>query len=145
MQNQLTTPCIEFTGYIRGDGYGAAWFEGRRCYAHRKAYCLHNNCSLADMAGLVVRHRCDNRACIRGDHLELGTQQDNVRDMIERGRQGFKHALTEDEVREIRKAYIPYTRGSKSPTGQSQLARLYGVTQSVIYKIVNNITYKETL
>lgn len=142
---QLTTPCIEHQGYINANGYGASWFEGKQCSAHRKAYCLHNNCALADIAGLVVRHRCDNPACIAGDHLELGTHQDNMRDMVERGRQvpGTPRRLTADEVRAIRKAYVPYTRGSPSPTGQSQLARLYGVGQGTIRKIVLNITYKD--
>lgn len=37
-------------------------------------------------AGQVVRHKCDNPFCINTDHLELGTQKENIRDMIERGR-----------------------------------------------------------
>lgn len=36
--------------------------------------------------GLVVRHSCDNPPCCNPDHLLIGTQQDNVNDMIERGR-----------------------------------------------------------
>jgi hypothetical protein len=34
----------------------------------------------------VVRHRCDNPPCIRPDHLVAGTQADNIRDAVERGR-----------------------------------------------------------
>jgi hypothetical protein len=36
--------------------------------------------------GQVVRHRCDTPDCFRYDHLEVGTQADNLRDMHERGR-----------------------------------------------------------
>ena len=38
---------------------------------------------LAAGTGTVVRHRCDNRACLR---LDLGTQADNLGDAIRRGR-----------------------------------------------------------
>ena len=36
--------------------------------------------------GEVVRHRCDARACIRIDHLMIGTQQENLADALRRGR-----------------------------------------------------------
>ncbi|MEU9611929.1 HNH endonuclease [Streptomyces sp. NPDC048209] len=36
--------------------------------------------------GEVARHRCDNRPCCNPDHLEWGSQADNVHDAMERGR-----------------------------------------------------------
>lgn len=36
--------------------------------------------------GEVPRHTCDNPACVRHDHLLVGTQADNNRDRDERGR-----------------------------------------------------------
>lgn len=89
---------------------------------------------------LKVRHKCDNPRCINLDHLELGTQGDNVRDMVERNRQakGSKKSnskLTEDAVREIRRRLAD---GEKV----AHLARIYGVCEQLIYDIKNRKRWK---
>jgi hypothetical protein len=53
-------------------------------YAHRVAYVL---ASGPIEAGQVVMHVCDVPACVNPDHLRLGTQGDNNRDCIAKGRQ----------------------------------------------------------
>jgi len=56
--------------------------------------------------GVQIRHDCDNAACVNPDHLRLGTQLDNVRDMDKRKRanRGYtsKSQLTSSQVRDIR-------------------------------------------
>lgn len=78
--------CWVWKGVIDGKGYGAIWESPQtRKYlrAHRMSY--------AHAYGpidpeLKVRHKCDNPPCVRPDHLELGTQKDNIQDAARRGR-----------------------------------------------------------
>jgi hypothetical protein len=72
---------------FKGNGYGraGAWVDGKSFswQAHALAYEAFVK-PVPD--GLILRHRCDVRACANPAHLEPGTQKDNMRDMRERGR-----------------------------------------------------------
>ena len=110
-------------------------------FAHRVAYEMANG-PIPD--GLRVLHSCDYPRCVNPAHLFLGTQQENIQDMIEKGRQrGAKgernrHAkLTKEQVDSIREEYV---RGSTSK-GQVALAKKYGVSQPAIGYIVRGINW----
>ena len=80
-----STNCWLWIGHRnRFNGYGyMRTNEGKHVLAHRASWAL----SHGDIpAGFSVLHKCDNRLCVRPDHLFLGTQSDNVRDMVEKGR-----------------------------------------------------------
>ena len=91
--------------------------------------------------GLVVRHKCDNPPCINPEHLETGTNKDNTRDMITRGRDrivGSKNSrakFTDQDVLDIRMEY------ATGLTDQYRLARLFNVSQTTIGQIVRKETY----
>jgi hypothetical protein len=75
--------CWPWTGHIASHGYGIFHHDGSRIGAHRKAFELANG-PIPD--GINVCHKCDNPRCVRPDHLFLGTQKDNIADMIAKGR-----------------------------------------------------------
>lgn len=52
-------------------------------WAHRFSFILRNG-PIPD--GFVVMHTCDVPACVNPDHLRIGTQRENMNDMISKGR-----------------------------------------------------------
>lgn len=130
----MNDACIPFGGYVDPKGYGRQRKGGVSDRAHRHAYREHHG---PIPPGTVVRHKCDNPRCINPDHLELGTQADNVQDMIDRGRMfdrsgeaNSRSTLTDAQVAEIKKRLAqPYW-------GQvRQLAREFNTHESNISHI----------
>lgn len=127
--------CWEWTGACNTAGYGLLRVDQRSRGAHRYSYELHVG---PIPAGLIVCHRCDNRRCVNPAHLFVGTYQDNMDDMKAKGRGVItrpRAKLTDDQVREIRRAFA---RGDAS---QRQLARVYGVNQMAVSRLVRRETY----
>jgi hypothetical protein len=91
----MKTCCWLWMGDTNGKGYGSLTTGGRgrrlRVAAHRLSWMLRHTTLLPSTT--VVMHRCDNSMCVR--HLFTGTQQDNVADMVKKGRQqqGKQHWL----------------------------------------------------
>ena len=76
----MADECINAKGTV-GNAYGHVRYG--HDWAHRVEWeRVHGPIP----AGLVVRHSCDNPACVNLAHLLLGTVADNQRDMAERGR-----------------------------------------------------------
>lgn len=80
---QKTDGCWLWQGGLLPNGYGSFWLDGRNRTAHHAAHLLYIG-HVPD--GLQVCHRCDVRACVRPDHLFLGTAKDNADDRDAKGR-----------------------------------------------------------
>lgn len=81
-----TENCWEWQGGKDRDGYGHIRVEGKLWQAHRFSTLLDGR----DPAGKVVMHQCDNPSCVNPKHLKLGTQADNVYDMVAKKRHKHK-------------------------------------------------------
>lgn len=75
--------CWEWQGTRSTRGYGLFSYNGRSVRAHRFAY-EHRVGPIP--AGAEIRHRCDNPPCCNPAHLEVGTHDENMADMVERKR-----------------------------------------------------------
>ncbi len=98
------TGCLNWVGATDKLGYGIIRNGSKMQYAHRYAYERLNGL-IPD--GVFICHRCDNTSCCNPDHLFLGDHQDNMDDMVNKGRQanGEKNSrskLKEFQVLEIR-------------------------------------------
>ena len=127
--------CWEWIGAKLPTGYGLIRVDSKTIRAHRLALELHLGRPITP--GLNVLHSCDNPGCVNYSHLREGTQQENVDDMMERGRavlpsQPPGQKLTWDQVNEIR-----------SRVGQTRtaIAKEFGMSPSQISRIINNKTW----
>lgn len=78
-----TDSCWEWTGGLDTMGYGmlrvpAPRSSNKKVRVSRYSWELHNG---PIPNGLFVCHTCDNKKCVRPDHLWLGTASDNMLDM----------------------------------------------------------------
>jgi hypothetical protein len=76
--------CWIWMSTIGRNGYGSLIRNQKNIgYAHRLSWLLYRG-PIPD--GLNVLHRCDVPICVNPDHLSLGTQAENIRDMLRKDR-----------------------------------------------------------
>lgn len=133
---KLPNGCLVWTGFTLSNGYGQIYADGRAKGTHRVAYEIYVG-SIPD--GMHVCHHCDNPPCCNPEHLFVGTNLENRRDSVRKGRtpRGERSGtakLTEDAVRSI--------RADAGRTPQRKLAKRFGVSQRAILSVLKQETWR---
>jgi len=76
--------CWLWMGGKSSNGYGSISTSKGQFLAHRYSWAYYNN--QKPPSGMVVMHKCDAKECVNPDHLQIGTQKENLHDMISKGR-----------------------------------------------------------
>ncbi len=137
-----TGGCWLWTGAKFTDGYGKIRLD-RASKKYISAHRLSWQIAYGQVPqGLSVLHQCDTPACVRPDHLFLGTQTDNCMDMMEKGRdrhpRGEAHQgarLREQDVVQIRKI------GREGILTSSETAAFYGITRDYAKALMSGLRW----
>lgn len=129
--------CHVWTGRCSSDGYGLMWCRKEGLMVASRLVWEYTHGPIPD--GKLVCHQCDNPPCCNVKHLFLGTNKDNITDMVRKGRgakgeTSGKSKLTELTVIEIRKLYS---------TGNYTLVEL-GKKFNVSHQNISSVVKKET-
>lgn len=132
--------CWYWRGAQNRQGYGESGAPDHK--AHRLAWRLFRG---EIPAGMNVLHRCDKPYCVNPDHLFLGTQKDNVQDMIQKGRrhttgpsgtENGQAKLTDEKVRAMRNERV------KTGAPYRLLAMRYEVSTMTAMRVCTGETWK---
>jgi len=123
-------PCWVWKNALHTGGYGVLRIPGEKknARAHVYAWTLENG---PVPAGMFVLHHCDNRACVRASHLFVGTNQDNIDDMVKKGRNRTARPPVASWVKEeIRAAY------AQGGVSHPDLAQRHGISVETVGHIL---------
>ena len=135
------TSCIESThGYKQKDGY-YKFHKTQAVMGERMVHrWIYKKFVGSLEVGEQVRHLCHNRGCINPEHLDKGSNQDNVNDTVKAGRNvrgetNVFSILKESQVLEIRRLH-------KERYSIPKLAEKFSITERTIHHILDRKTWK---
>jgi hypothetical protein len=126
--------CWNWVGGCDNDGYGSFWTGKKQVRAYRVSWRL----AFGPIPqGQQVLHDCDNRKCVRPDHLFLGDNAANMADKVAKGRQakGENNGCSKLTATEVARAR------ELSASGQSGRSIDLGVNESTIRRALSGVTW----
>jgi hypothetical protein len=148
--------CWLWKGAKNPAGYGRFGLPGnKRIYAHRFSYELIYG-KIPDK--LYVCHHCDKPSCVNPKHLWVGTHQENMKDMVKKGRncserkgnkfgkfsiilKGSLHPLAKLNKEKVKEIKVKIKNGIRG----NVIAAQYNVSDQLIYDIKNGISWKHVI
>lgn len=124
--------CWDWNATKNKQGYGSMLHRHKLMKSHRASYLIHKG---EIPKGIFVLHSCDNSSCSNPEHLFLGTNTDNMRDMTKKGRNKPRATLTPDQVIEIRNLI-------GLGVSNTRIAKQFGVSDVAIHYIKSNKSWK---
>lgn len=122
--------CWEWQRGKAGNGYGVISVgHQKQDYAHRVSYREF----VGDIPdGLLIRHKCDNTCCCNPEHLELGTQRDNMQDCKKRGRMSMPPVHRGDDNHKTKLSESDVAFIVSSDLSNVELAKMFNVSAAAI-------------
>jgi len=137
-QVDMTGSCWLWIGSRDKNGYGLFRVNGVTMRVNRLAWISYNG---EIPEGKHVLHTCDTPACVKKEHLFLGTHQENMTDMVQKSRAyrpigeiNPKAKLTQKKADEIRELA---TQGAT----QTELSTMFQVSRGAVYHILAGRTW----
>ena len=122
------------------NGYIYLSIDNKKTLSHRLFYRLFKG---GIPKNSFVLHKCDNKRCCNPEHLFIGTQKDNMQDMISKNRQKFflKEGM-EHPFRKINIDIVKKIRKEHETKSFRELAKIYGLGKTTIEQIINKRIWK---
>ena len=127
--------CWTWTGGKYYNGYGQFYEGPNKICAHRFSYKIFKG---SIPSGKLVLHKCDNRQCVNPDHLFIGTQKDNILDMVKKGRRVHSSRVGENNGRTVlkEKDIVKIRKDYKSGVSVKNICKSYKLSETQIYRII---------
>lgn len=137
------TGCLEWQKFLE-KGYGLVHIGGRQpgnkvWRVHRLMWTLEKG---EIPAGKMIRHLCHNRACLNIKHLAIGTNQDNMNDMKNAGRQNKCKGSQHGEAKLSETAIPVIKRLVKAGKSYRAIGEIFGVQKAAIYKVIKGLSWR---
>jgi hypothetical protein len=121
------TPCLMWQGSLDSTGYGQKFLPGGKSVPAHRWHYEQNVGPIPE--GLILHHRCEQRACVNWDHTTPTTQAINVQ-------VSKKAKLTPKDIAGIKRL------NATSDMTQSQIGDLFGVSGAHVCNILQGKAWK---